>query len=143
MDRARLPASGCAHFSPRQACLLQFGRFMGRRAPDRMGSGSGTMMVARGMQPRRSPSSVDRHLRNRCRFAALVWRTMSPNYLGDGLGGGVVFGEACGAGPEACGAGVGGGLTSSSSTSKIRVAFGAMSGPTDRSPYARFDGTNN
>src|SRR5438132_1035011 len=67
----------------------------------------------------------------------------SPNYFGDGLGGDVVFGAACAAGLEPCGAGVAGGLTSSSSTSKIRVAFAAMSGPTERSPYARFDGTTN
>ncbi len=60
--------------------------------------------------------------------------------VGAGDGGGGTFGEPCGA---PCGAGVGGGFTSCNSTSKIRVEFGAMSGPIARSPYARVEGMNN
>ena len=54
------------------------------------------------------------------------------NYFGDTAG-------AAGAGlAAACG-----GLTPISSTSKIKVELGAISGPTLRSPYARFAGTTN
>jgi hypothetical protein len=58
-----------------------------------------------------------------------------------GAGGAPCFGP-CG-GAELGGAGVAGGLISSSSTSKIRVALAPMSGLTARSPYARFAGTKN
>ena len=62
-----------------------------------------------------------------------------PNYFGDG--------EAFGANGSnrfrrtLQSGGVGRGLASSSSMSKIRVALGPIS-PVERSPYARFDGTN-
>src|SRR5215831_2723679 len=38
MDGARLPASGCPHFSSRQTRLLQPGRFMGRRTGAAVGT---------------------------------------------------------------------------------------------------------
>src|SRR5207244_6585647 len=62
------------------------------------------------------------------------------HYFGDGFGDGGAGGEAFG---ETGGAGVGAGLASSNSTSKINVELGAISGPTVRSPYARFGGTKN
>ena len=65
------------------------------------------------------------------------------NYFGDGEDGAVPLGAAGGGAPaEPAAAGVGGGLASISSTSKIRVALGPISGLTGRSPYARFDGTH-
>jgi hypothetical protein len=82
--------------------------------------------------------------RDKCqRLRARLADKLPTIYLGDGEVAGVGLGGACGAVPgEPCGPGVGGGLASSSSTSKIRVALGPSSGLTDRSPYARFDGTN-
>jgi hypothetical protein len=66
------------------------------------------------------------------------------NYFGDGADGGVPFDAAGGVALGApAGPGVGGGLASRSSTSKIRVAFGPISGLTERSPYARLDGIHN
>jgi hypothetical protein len=62
---------------------------------------------------------------------------------GDGWdgGGGADTGGAAPAGGAA--AGVGAGLASSNSISKIKVELAVRSGPTARSPYARFGGTNN
>ena len=61
-------------------------------------------------------------------------------YFGDGFGDGGAGGEVFG---ETGGAGVGAGLAPSNSTSKINVELGVISGPTVRSPYARFGGTKN
>src|SRR6266480_5483493 len=51
------------------------------------------------------------------------------NYFGDAEGAGLAL--------------LSGGLTPSSSTSKINIELGAISGPTERSPYARFGGMKN
>jgi len=57
------------------------------------------------------------------------------NYFGDGADGGVPFDAAGGVAlGEPGAAGVGAGLASSSSTSKIRAALGPISGLTERSP---------
>src|SRR5947208_5762587 len=57
------------------------------------------------------------------------------NYFGDGANGGVPFDAAGGVAlGEPAGPGVGVGLASSSSTSKIRAALGPISGLTERSP---------
>lgn len=63
------------------------------------------------------------------------------NYFGDGEDGGLPFVAAGDVAP--CAAGAGGGLASISSTSKISVALGPISGVMERSPYARFDGIHN
>ena len=46
MDGARFPASGCPHFSPGQARVLQPRRLMGRRAQNAMGSGNGALIAS-------------------------------------------------------------------------------------------------
>src|SRR5947207_15724609 len=46
MDRAGLLAGSGSHLPPRQTCLLQFGRSLGRRAPARMGNGCDALTVA-------------------------------------------------------------------------------------------------
>ena len=148
MDGPRLPGSGCAYLSPRQARLVQPGEFVGRRASLKMGTGSGKLITFQNEAARRRnwEAATERQAANNSSpIRPLAVSGIPPlGYpFGDGLGGGVAFSAAGDEGLDPCGAGVGGGLTSSSSTSKIRVAFGAISGPTDRSPYARFDGTKN
>jgi|SRR4029077_14388642 len=143
MDGARLPASGCAHLSPRQTRLLQPRRFMGRCAATTLGSSGGRLI---GAEYAATPDHrcVNGHPGiGRQLFPARLADKLPTIYLGDGEVAAVGLGGACGAAPgEPCGPGVGAGLASSSSTSKIRVALGPRSGLTDRSPYARFDGTN-
>ena len=142
MDGARLPASGYPYLSPRQTCLLQPRGFMGRRAASTLGSGGGTLIGRCGRSYADHPVLIES--RDNCqRLRARLTDKLPTIYLGDGEVAGLGLGGACGAAPgEPCGPGVGGGLASSSSTSKIRVALGPSSGLTDRSPYARFDGTN-
>ena len=56
-------------------------------------------------------------------------------YLGDGFGGTEAVGGLAFGGADAAGLALAaGGFASSNSTSKIKVEFGAMSGPTARSP---------
>jgi len=115
MDRARLSTSRGPRLSPGQTRLLQLGRFVGRRSADRMGiSGGGSVMLSGiGFQPMdESKHEQDPHA-TQARF----------HY----------FAEADGDG-DADGAPSAGGLTSSNSTSKIKVEFGPISGPTARSP---------
>ena len=47
MDGARFPASGCPHFSPRQARFLQPRRFMGGRTANALANDGGTLIAAR------------------------------------------------------------------------------------------------
>jgi hypothetical protein len=113
MGRARLSASCCPRLSPGQAILLQLGRFMGRRDAARVASGRGALIALKQKLESRAP--------NRERPVLLY-------FFGDGGAAGL------GAFGEPAGAGVGAGLASISSTSKIRVEFAPISGPTDLSP---------
>src|SRR5215470_2106628 len=119
MDGARLPASGCPHFSPRQTRLLQLGRLMGRRA----GAAVGIDFLPIEKRSRRAQECARSTPNTACAYFL----------VGAGDGGGGSFVEPCALG-EPCGAGVGGGFTSCNSTSKISVEFGPMSGPIARSP---------
>src|SRR5260370_8805900 len=77
MDRARLSLSGCPHLPPRQARLLQLGRFVGRRDAGRVGSsgiGFQSMISNHGQDARAAHSQL-------------------ANY----------FGEGAGPAPPACG----------------------------------------
>src|SRR5262249_10037557 len=115
MDRPRLSAGGCSHFSSRQTRLLQFGRSVGRCA----GAAVGISVEPLEKKPARHRSNApDSKQMLRCYFLVGA---------GDAAGG--TFAE-----PGPCVTGVGGGLTSCNSTSKISVEFGPMSGPIARSP---------
>jgi hypothetical protein len=121
MDRARLLAGSRPRFPPGKTRLLQLGEPLGRRAAATVGISHGGL-IADVACARRPPVGSDARRR---RY----------NYLGDTAGAGL-------AAPAGLAA-VCGGLTPVSSTSKIKVELGAISGPTLRSPYARFGGTKN
>ncbi len=67
--------------------------FMGRRAPHRMGNGSGTRMAANFYLPPRSARKLTPIEDNR-RTSCQLGGRYRYNYFGDGLGGGVAFGAA-------------------------------------------------
>ncbi len=118
MDRARLLAGGRPRFPSGKTRLLQLGEPLGRRAAATVGSSHGGLIADVA-----------------CACAGLVGSgaRRRHNYLGGDTPG------AAGAGLTA----VCGGLTPISSTSKVKVELGAISGPTLRSPYARLAGTKN